>query len=386
MVDVVAGVLLTSIDIPPTLPIPLSNSTETQFTVVKSKNRKSTGKREFSDDTNVSVKKSLSALPNTSDPAQPVVTDSPTSLRSDPSALSTSAAGMSVYAQDFKYGSKDPPPYTVQVQSLDESSSIHLLHISKIVSQILPRDILEIKKIGRGKVHVFLKSADSANKLASDASLDDHNLKAFVPSHRILRTGIMRDISQDFSIEVLKEMISSSSKILEIHRLNRRVKVGNDYQYVLSRIICVKFAGQSLPSFIYFYNCRYPVLPFVPKARISYACYRIGHLRKTCKSKPRCLFCGEPAHESSGECPNKPSSPRCLNCGGNHLATSHDCPEVIKHKMVLFLAANENISYLDAKRSVNSSSSFPSSPFSSHLSSDPRFDFRNFPLLPRSNP
>jgi len=180
-------------------------------------------------------------------------------------------------------------------------------------------------------------------------------------------------------------VIFSSSKILEIHRLNKRIKVGDDYQYVLSRTICVKFADQSLPPFIYFFNCRYPVYPFVPKARICYACFRIGHLRKTCKSKPRCLFCGEPAHESSGDCPNKLSSPRCLNCGGNHLATSHDCPEVIKHKMVLSLAANENISYQDAKRSVNSSSSFPSSSFSSHLSSDPRFDFRNFPLLPQSN-
>jgi len=275
MVDAAAGVPLASTEISPTLPTPLSNSTETQFTVVKSKNRKSTGKHECSDDTNASVKKSLSVLSNTSDPAQPAVTDSSTSLRSNPSAPSTSAAGMPVYAQGFKYG-KDPPPYIVQVQSLDESSSIHSLHISKIVSQILPRDVLEIKKIGRGKVQAFLKSAVSANKLVSDASLDGLNLKAFIPSHRILRAGIVRDIPSDFSIEVLREVISSSSKILEIHRLNRKVKVGTDIQYVPSRTICVKFAGQSLPPFIYFYNCRYPVLPFVPKARICYACYRIG--------------------------------------------------------------------------------------------------------------
>jgi len=140
---------------------------------------------------------------------------------------------MSIHAQGFKYGSKDPP-YIVQVQSLDELSPIHPLHISKIVSQILPRDVLEIKKIGRGKVQGFLKSAVSANKLVSDASLNGLNLKAFVPSHRILRAGIVRVIPQDFSIEILREVISSSSKILEIHRLNRRVKVDNDIQYVPS--------------------------------------------------------------------------------------------------------------------------------------------------------
>jgi len=205
-------------------------------------------------------------------------------------------------------------------------------------------------------VHVFLKSFDSANKLALDGSLVSHNLKAFVPFHRILRTGIVGDIPQDFSIEVLREVITSPYKILEIHHLNRRIKVSNDFQYTPSWTICIKFVGQSLPSHIYFFNCRYPVFPFVPKARICFACYRIGHLRKTCKSKPRCLFCGDSAHDPPEDCVDRPTSPKCLNCGGNHLATSHDCPEVIKHKMALSLAANDNISYLDARRSVNSSS------------------------------
>jgi len=268
---------------------------------------------------------------------------------------------------------------------MDESSIIHPLHISKTISQILPRDILEIKKVGRGKVQVFLKSFDAANKLASNSSLASHNLKAFVPSYRILRAGIIRDIPQDFSPDILKEVISSPLKIIEIHRLNRRIKVGNEFQYVPSRTICIKFAGQSLPPYIYFYNCRYPVYPYVPKARICYACFRIGHLRKACKSKPRCLHCGDPVHEPPEDCPNRPASPRCLNCGGNHLATSHDCPEVIKHKMALSLAANDNISYLEARRSVNSSSPTLSSPFSSRPSLDPRFDFHNFPQLPRTS-
>jgi len=52
--------------------------------------------------------------------------------------------------------------------------------------------------------------------------------------------------------------------------------------------------------------------------------------------------------------------------------------------MALSLAANDNISYLEARRSVNSSSPASSfSPFSSRPSLDPRFDFHNFPQLPR---
>jgi len=51
-----------------------------------------------------------------------------------------------------RYNSKDQPPFVVQVQSTKDSS--HPLHISRVVSQIFPREILEIKKIGRSKVLV----------------------------------------------------------------------------------------------------------------------------------------------------------------------------------------------------------------------------------------
>jgi len=213
----------------------------------------------------------------------------------------------------------------------------------------------------------------------------DHNLKAFIPSHRILRTGIVRDISQDFSIDVLKEAISSPFRILEIHRLNRRVKTGNEFQYVPSRTICIKFTGQQLPSHIGLFNCRYPIFPFVPKARICFSCFRIGHLSKACKSNPRCLLCGDSAHISSKDCPNSSLPAKCINCEGAHLVTSHDCPEVTRHKMALSLATAKNISYSEVRRSVT----FSSPPtFPSYLSSDPKFDFLNFPLLshPRSFP
>jgi len=132
MIDAAAGVPLASSDISPTPSTPLSDNTETQFSVVKPKNRKSAGKRESSDNSSAPVKKSLS-VSNTLGPAQPSVTESSTSPRSDPPVPSTSTAGMSVLVQNFKYSSKDPPPYIVQVQSLDESSPIHPLHISKTV-------------------------------------------------------------------------------------------------------------------------------------------------------------------------------------------------------------------------------------------------------------
>jgi len=282
-------------------------------------------------------------------------------------------------SSSLRYNNKDKPPFIVQVQSTLESSPPHPFHISRILSQALPREILEIRKLGPGRVLVYLNSYESANRLANNNSLTTSNLKAFIPSYRVLRSGIVRDIPQDVSLEMLKESISSPIRILEIHRLNRRFKNGNEIQYVPSRTICVKFAGQSLPRFIYLHNCRHSVSPFIPKTRICFSCFRVGHLSKSCKGRPRCLHCGDAQHPSAEVCPSSHSPAKCINCEGNHLATSHDCPRVLHHKTALSLAAVENISLGEALRLVGSSSSFTSgSPLS-----DPRFDFNNFPYLPR---
>jgi len=313
-------------------------------------------------------KKSLSIASNTS--VNLPVQDSPHPDLPTPALSNTLSSSLSL-----RYNNKDRPPYVVQVQSTLESSPPHPFHISRTLSQIYPREILEIRKLGLGKVLVQLNSYESANRLVNNHSLTASDLKAFIPPYRVLRTGIVRDIPQDVSLETLKECTSSPIKILELHRLNRRLKSGNDIQYVPSRTLCIKFAGQSLPNFIYFHNCR-SCLPFIPKTRICFS-FRVGHLSKSCKGRPRCLHCGEPQHPATEVCPAKHSSSKCINCGGGHLAISHECPKVLTHRMALSLAATENIPFVDALRSV--CSSFPSTPTSI---TDPRMDFRNFPSLP----
>jgi len=171
---------------------------------------------------------------------------------------------------------------------------------------------------------------------------------------------------------MLWESISSSIKILEIHRLNRRVKIEGEFKYLPSRTVCVKFAGQFLPPHVSICGCKYSVSPFIPKARICFSCFRVGHMSRVCKSQPRCIYCGKDRHKENEECTFKNSPPVCINCNGTQLPTSHECMLVIKHKMALSLASTENLSIADARRRISDSSSNPSPPFS-----DPRFDFNN---------
>jgi len=105
---------------------------------------------------------------------------------------------------------------------------------------------------------------------------------------------------------------------------------------------------------------------------MCFSCYRVEHISKACKGKPRCIFCGKDLHDDNDSCPEKNKPPRCINCQGEYLASSHDCLTVAKHKMVISLAATENIPLVEARRKITQNN---------YPTLDPRYDFVNFPSL-----
>jgi len=125
-------------------------------------------------------------------------------------------------------------------------------------------------------------------------------------------------------------------------------------------------------TFGYLGRNRYEVYPYIAKVKICFSCHRVGHISKNCKSKARCLFCGNDTHESPSNCPKKDDNPYCINCQGEHLANFRDCPLIMKHRMILSLAASENIPLIEAKRKILQSTITPK---------DITYDFINFPLL-----
>ena len=55
-------------------------------------------------------------------------------------------------------------------------------------------------------------------------------------------------------------------------------------------------------------------------------CQSFGHSAKNCRSKQKCLICGE-SHSHKG-CPNKEAKKaKCANCLGPHVASYRGCPE-----------------------------------------------------------
>jgi len=111
-----------------------------------------------------------------------------------------------------------------------------------------------MRKVCRNRVIAEITSYESANGLV-DKYLSSHNLKAFIFIHRILKTGIVRDVSQDFSIDMLKESLSSLVKGTRYSSKPQNQNRERIHQ-ASSFTVCVKFSGQALSQYIYFFNCR----------------------------------------------------------------------------------------------------------------------------------
>jgi len=213
------------------------------------------------------------------------------------SNVSTSPSDSSSSTETGKviYSPTDNSPYIVHVYSNNEDSmnSTHPLLISRILSQIAYSDIKEIKKIGRGKVLAEMSTAKAANNLVYNSRLEKERFKAFIPIYRPIRSGIVKNISQHFDETGLLEFFDAPYKVTEVKRLNRRVRIDGETKYIPSRTVCLKFAGQILPKYVFFCHSRHEVYPFVPKVKICFSYYKVGHISKACKGKPRIFYGGD---------------------------------------------------------------------------------------------
>ncbi|RLU22506.1 hypothetical protein DMN91_004784 [Ooceraea biroi] len=236
----------------------------------------------------------------------------------------------------IRYSYSDKPPYSVFIQPTvdNKESFVHPLTISRVLSTITPIELIEVKKTGRGRVVADFRTFSAANSVINHPELTKLKLKAYIPEFKVLRSGIIKDVPQSLDMATMIKHMESSIEV------------------------------------------RHEVTPFLPKTRICYACFRVGHVSSSCKGKPRCMVCGKDKHTESNPCLVSNETPICVNCSGGHLPTYPFCPAVIQHKKITALAAAENISFSDAKRRIQGTS------FNTRI--NPVYDFRNFPILPGS--
>ncbi|XP_029178519.1 uncharacterized protein LOC114946237 [Nylanderia fulva] len=204
----------------------------------------------------------------------------------------------------------------------------------------------------RSRVEINFKNIHEANQLLDDPLLEANKLKAFIPSFRLIRRGIIKGVDEDISEEEMLEEMESHQRILGIRRLNRRNRdpnrQENDPKWVPSKSVIITFSGQNLPSEVRLYKIKIEVDPYMTLPIVCYNCFKLGHTSLNCRNETKCSMCGENKHQES--CGT--SCPKCSNCKGEHIATDRNCPIYRMEYEVKRLMAYENLVMGDARKLV----------------------------------
>lgn len=187
--------------------------------------------------------------------------------------------------------------------------------------------IASIDSSGARKITITLKNRISANKLKSDTSFAQSNLRFSIPYFRLNRQGIIREVPSDLDTDELQREIvcPDDIKTLNVQRLNRRSPT-DDSKLIPTSTILLTFLGQYKPHYVFLYYANYQVDTYTPSSlRQCFKCFRYGHLQAQCKSKELCEHCGKLAHEKGPR--REINSPSCVNCNGSHSPRSKSCPE-----------------------------------------------------------
>ena len=91
----------------------------------------------------------------------------------------------------------------------------------------------------------------------------------------------------------------------------------------------------------------FAVKQYVPSVSRCFKCQRFGHTADSCRSKLRCVRCGE--QHTFEQCKKK-LTPVCANCGGEHSAAFHGCEQAKKAKQVQEIKITKKLTYAEASQ------------------------------------
>ena len=155
--------------------------------------------------------------------------------------------------------------------------------------------------------------------------------------------GVIGPIDNDENLPEMKALLLSKNvPLTSIQRLYKRK--GKDL--VPTQYIKIDFSTSNRPTEIKIGFMNFPVSDYKPNPLQCFKCQRFGHTSTACRSKERCLFCGE--NHAFKDC-NKESK-KCANCGStDHIANYGGCKSMKNAKAIEHLAQKESLTYMEAK-------------------------------------
>ncbi|KAG5329018.1 NOB1 protein, partial [Acromyrmex heyeri] len=176
----------------------------------------------------------------------------------------------------------------MQVSSDCITESAFEVLMKRQVAKVVHSDIVSMKKVSCGKISVEMCTYEAANNLVTNPDLIK-GYSIFIPTFKIMRSDIIRGVPTSVTDQELKLNLKSSCPVTEIKRLNRRVVKEGGVEYTPSTSVNIKFAGQILPRQVFLFYDSHEVLPFVPRVKTCFSCFRVGHIRKVFIHKLPCI-------------------------------------------------------------------------------------------------
>ena len=247
------------------------------------------------------------------------------------------------------------PPYILHVQPIkDEIRTLNPSYVGKLIISKFPNNISELYSVNRKKVAIIIDNKITANKLIEEPIFGEKGLKIFIPFHIYSKQIVVKNVDLNISMnEVVSFGITEGNmNILSARRLNRRVNSGTEVSYIPSSSILITIDSRVLPKHFLLHRIRYNVVPYKPKPKQCFNCFKFGHLKNGCRFKSICIHCGLSDHNSVIYCPSHNKEPSCVNCKGAHKANDSDCPYRIKQYQIFDIAFEKNISIDEARQLI----------------------------------
>lgn len=223
---------------------------------------------------------------------------------------------------------------------------ISKLKIAKEIFDLKLNDIIKINVKGKNRLEVEFSNYSAANNFVLNDELKNKGYNIYIPYNQVTCKGVIRQVDIEFNIDIIKNMMNSTIKILDIRRLNRKIIVDDKKEYVPTGTLLITFEGIILPRHVSLYSLNFPVSIYIPPVTQCFACLLFGHTSNQCRGKQKCRNCGElkGEEESHEQCHIK-----CFFCNSTeHKSTSKTCPEYTRQVAIRRVMAFDNLSFYDA--------------------------------------
>lgn len=198
----------------------------------------------------------------------------------------------------------------------------------------------QIKYKSQYKVIIYFDNQEDANKLIGNKQFSDLGYRCYSPNEVEITYGVVKYLELDVKEEDLMQSLHCEQAIVSVKRLKRASETG---LWVESETVRFGFKSSTLPSYIYGYGGRFKVEPYTFPVTQCSACWKYGHLTRTCPAKgPICPKCGE------GHANCEATEFRCVNCKGEHRSFDKSCPIYLKERKIRLIMSSDNCTYRSA--------------------------------------